>query len=418
MELILDILRSISYALVEPTYLIMFVIIGIMFYLKNKKIAVMQKITIGESVNSPLELTLSQLVLGVLAGTIASILLGLLGVVFTENSGIEWIFLISILLIFIKPKFVCFSYSAAILGAFTIIANLIGEQMGKPVLLEINILQIMTLVGVLHVIEGFLVFFDGKRGAIPVFSHKDNKIVGGFAFNRMWAIPVAVLTALSVSIGDNPSTPGWWPLINSQETLVILATTFLTALPFYGMIGYNTVTFTQSKTKKVSISALLILVYGLSLTLIAQLASFGVGGEIVVVIYAPLAHEGMLRLQKYIENKGKYLYYSDEYGITILEVAPNSPAYSAGIRRGDKVIAVNNEEVVSEVQVLTAIKESYLNIVIQVKKVSGEIVDYAIKPKNKRVGMLLVPRMVNKDEIIGVNPDSFRKIFEELKNKK
>lgn len=418
MELILDILRSISYALVEPTYLIMFVIIGIMFYLKNKKIAVMQKITIGESVNSPLELTLSQLVLGVLAGTIASILLGLLGVVFTENSGIEWIFLISILLIFIKPKFVCFSYSAAILGGFTIIANLVGKQMGKPVLLEINILQIMTLVGVLHVIEGFLVFFDGKRGAIPVFSHKDNKIVGGFAFNRMWAIPVAVLTALSVSIGDNPSTPGWWPLINSQETLVILATTFLTALPFYGMIGYNTVTFTQSKTKKVSISALLIFIYGLSLTLVAQVASFGIGGEILVVIYAPLAHEGMLRLQKYIENKGKYLYYSDEYGITILEVAPNSPAYAAGIRRGDKVIAVNNEEVVSEVQILSAIKESYLNLAIQIRKASGEIVDYVVKPKNKRVGMLLVPRMVNKDEIIGVNPDSFRKIFEELKNKK
>ena len=54
MELILYTLRTVSYAIVEPMHLFMLVVLGIMFYLKNKKIAVMQKMTIGENINSPL----------------------------------------------------------------------------------------------------------------------------------------------------------------------------------------------------------------------------------------------------------------------------------------------------------------------------------------------------------------------------
>lgn len=418
MELILNILQSISYVLVEPTYLTMFVIIGIMFYLKNKKISMIQRMTLGESVNSPLELTLSQLVLGVFAGVIGSILLGVLGVVFTENSGVEWIFLISILLIFIQPRFVCFSYSASILGALAIVSSLIAASTNEKSFLDVNILQIMTMVGVLHIVEALLVAIDGKRGAIPVFTQKDSKIVGGFAFDRIWAIPIALLVALSVSYGSITSTPNWWPIINNKGTLAILGTAFLTATSFYGMIGYKTVTFTQTKNKKIMTSALLIGGYGLSLILVAQLAGIGLVGEIIVVAYAPLAHEGMIRLQRLVEKKGDFLYFSDENGISILEVAPSSPAFLAGIRRGDKIVEVNNQRVISEVEVLMAIKQNCADLALKIRKVSGEIVDYSIKAYNKRIGILIVPRMINKNNIKGIDNDSnFKKLLDELRKK-
>ena len=41
------------------------------------------------------------------------ILISLLGITFESNSGIELLFVISLILLFAKPRFVCFAYSAA-----------------------------------------------------------------------------------------------------------------------------------------------------------------------------------------------------------------------------------------------------------------------------------------------------------------
>ena len=114
MELILYTLRSLSCVVVQPSLIVLLLIMGIGFYLKNKKLTTLQKMIIGEELTSPLELTLSQIVLGVLAGILCSIVFTVLGVTFTETSGIQLLFLLSIILMFIRPRFVCFSYSGAI----------------------------------------------------------------------------------------------------------------------------------------------------------------------------------------------------------------------------------------------------------------------------------------------------------------
>ena len=50
-----------------------------------------------------------------------------------------------------------------------------------------------------------------------------------------------------------------------------------------------------------------------------------------------------MRYEANVEKKGQYLYVSDDEGIMILEVTPNSPAYEVGVKRGDKIIEVNGE---------------------------------------------------------------------------
>ena len=35
----------------------------------------------------------------------------------------------------------------------------------------------MTFVGVIYIIEGILIIVDGNRGAIPVFTSKEGKII-------------------------------------------------------------------------------------------------------------------------------------------------------------------------------------------------------------------------------------------------
>jgi len=65
--------------------------IALIFYNKNKKIAAMQKMIMGESLDSPFELTISQLVIGIFAGAVASLIFTFSGLVFDENSNIYFI---------------------------------------------------------------------------------------------------------------------------------------------------------------------------------------------------------------------------------------------------------------------------------------------------------------------------------------
>lgn len=421
MELILYTLRTVAYAIVEPMHIFMLVVLGLMFYSKNKRISLMQKMTIGETINSPLELTLSQIALGIIAGAIVSLMLSLLGIVFNENSGIEIMFMISILLLFIKKRFICFSYSGAVLGGISILVSFLARATNTDSYINVNILALMTFVGIMHIVEGFLVMVDGSRGAIPVFSNRNEKIVGGFSYNRYWALPVAIFIAVTSNISSvgtsSIATPDWWPIINRPEALLLLSSAIIVAMPLYGVVSYNSVSFTKEKSKKPIYSGIGILVYGVILTLIAQLAQFGIIGQIVVVIFAPLGHELMIRIQNKIEDNGEYLYVTDDNGVSVLEVAPDSPAYASGVRRGDKILEVNENKVLSEVEVFKAVRENFKEISFRVKKISGEIVDLTILPKNKRVGMLLVPRMVEADSIFSVDNDDFKKVLEEMKRK-
>lgn len=422
MDLIIYTLRSVSTAIVEPLHASMLIIIGIIFYFKNHKVAIMQKMTIGESLDSPLELTLSQIVLGILAGAIGSIVLTLLGITFSKNSGIEFVFMASILLMFYKPRFVCFSYSSAVLGALSIIITLVSQAIGQKSFLNINILSLASFVGVIHIIEGFLVMIDGSRGAIPVFTKKEEKIIGGFSLNRYWALPIAIMVIFggtaSVASTVVVDTPNWWPLINRTSTIAILATSVLSSIPFYGMVGYNTVTFTSEKKKKALHSGTIIFIYGVVLLAFAQIASLGIIGQILVVIFMPLAHELMLKYQRDREKKNGYLYVSDDNGIAILEVAPSSPAFEVGIRRGDRIIEINGQKIESDRQVFEIIKENIFKLSIKIKTKTGNIVEYLVQPKNKKLGVLLVPKIVNMENVVNLETDEFKKMLDELRNKK
>lgn len=422
MDLIIHSLKSIAVVIIEPMHLVMLVVFGIIFYFKNVRIVSIQKMTLGEGINTPLELTLSQIVLGILAGAIGTVILSVLGVTFSENSGIEFIFMISILSLFYRRKYISYAYSAAILGVIGVCLRLISNITGIKLLLNVDILSLMTFVGVIYVIEGFLIMLDGSRGAIPVFTKKEDKIVGGFSFSRYWPIPIAILMIFSNSIAGEDSiylnASSWWPIINKETTLSLLAITMIASIPLYGILGYNNVTFTQEKKTKSLRCGSAILIYGLSVALVAQLASMNVLGQIIAIIYAPLAFELIMRYEYRVEKKGECLYVSDDEGIMVLEVTPNSPAYEVGIKRGDKIIEINGQNIKSEGDIFRVARDSIFKVPMKVKNNSGQVLEYIIQPRNKRLGLLLVPKMVKKEDMFEIKPDDLKNIIDELKNKK
>ncbi|MGL5478892.1 MAG: signal protein PDZ, partial [Clostridium sp.] len=90
MELIIQTLKSLSLVIVDPTLALILVVLALVFYLRNRKISIMQKMIAGESINSPLELTASQICFGLIGGILGSIILTTLGVVFSKTSGIQF----------------------------------------------------------------------------------------------------------------------------------------------------------------------------------------------------------------------------------------------------------------------------------------------------------------------------------------
>lgn len=424
MDLIMYTLRSLSYVIVEPSLIIMLIILGVIFYGKNKKLVAMQRMIIGEGVNSPLELTLSQIVLGIFAGILASIILSHLGVIFNENSGIEFIFMISILLMFVKPRLVCFSYSGSLLGIISLIFSYFNIKTSDGTsLFTLDIVMLMTFVGVLHIVEAFLVMIDGSRGAVPVFSNREGKIVGGYALSRHWILPVAIFIAYkSVSQGtlgtESIGTPSWWPILKYDNVVNIIQSGILTLSPLFGVLGYSSLTFTRKKREKAISSGLFILMYGVVLTLVAQLANFGLIGEVVVIIFAPLAHEGMLMLQRKIEEKRTPLFVSNEDGVSILDVVPYSRAYELGLKAGDRIMSVNNKTINNEGDIYTIIKESLNNLNLKIKNKSGEIKEFSLKQENnKRLGIVLVPKFVDMGKIVSFENDKFSEVLKNIKDK-
>ena len=425
MQLIYNTIKSLAYVLTEPYYLLILLVVGIVCYLKNKKIIFMNNMIIGESSQSPLDLTLSQIVIGMFAGILASMMLTLAGVVFEETSYIQILFLISIVLMFIKPRYICFSYSGAILGLISIVFKLINvESSADNQILNIDITMLMSFEAILHIVEAFLVAIDGHRSAIPVFSDKDGKIIGGFALKRNWIMPIAIFMAYSITstqIGGTESiqTPNWWPIITSASNNDIFNTMAIVSMPFWGVIGYSSVTFTKRKEQKSRMSALFILLFGVILLLVSQIARFGVVGEIIVVILAPLGHEVMLRMQNILENKKEAKFVSDNDGFSVLDVVKHSKSYDLGFRSGDKVLLINDESIESEVEIYKALKIN--GSVLKVISDKGLEKDIKIKQSSKeRMGILIVPKKVDVSKTIVVNQkqDSFSNVLEKLKNKK
>jgi len=424
MDLVMYTLRSVAYVIVEPSLMIILLVLGILFYLKNRKLVLMQKMIIGESINSPLELTLSQIVLGIFAGILASLMLNYLGVIFSENSGIEFLFMISMLLMFIRPRLVCFSYSGAILGIVSIIFAYFNIKTSNGNLLfSLDITMLMTFVGIVHIVEAILVMIDGSRGSIPVFSNRKGNIIGGYALSRYWVLPIAIFIAYSVAsqgsgVGtESIATPDWWPVLKHDNTMAMLSSMILSLFPLFGVLGYSSVTFTMKKKEKALSSGIFIFIYGIVLILVAQLAQAGVIGEIIVILFAPLAHEAMLFIQRKIEEKRSPLFSSGEDGLAILEVVPYSKAYEIGLRPGDKIVSVNDKLINTEEDIYIIVKESLNNINMKIKDRKGSIKEVSLKQdNNKRLGVVLVPRVVDIEKVVSFENENFSEVLKDVKH--
>jgi hypothetical protein len=427
MDIAIHTLRAVAAAIVDPSNAFIIIMISLIFYNKNKKVATMQKMIMGDNLDSPFELTISQVVIGIIAGAVASLMFTFSGLVFEETSNIYLLFMVSLFFMAFKPRFICFSYSGAVLGLASLLFKYAAIILDMPQLdfINIDILTLMTLVGILHIIEGSLVMIDGSKGAIPVFTNRDNKIIGGFALKRYWAMPISLLILLSVSTSEvvsiqNVLNPEWMRLIKGDIAGKIIKNSVIASIALYGVIAYSSVTFTKSKKKKTFVSGVLIISYGVMLSAVSQLAVFGPAYQFFILIFAAVVHEAMLQFEKHMELTFKPKFISNEDGIMVLEVVPKSPAFDMGIQSGDLIVELNDKKNVTDEEIFNIIKGNYNTVAFKIKKASGQLKDvsYSNINGNQRLGIVVVPREVPKDvSIVKVDDESFKDVMDKMKDK-
>lgn len=424
MELLKYTLNQVSYAIVSPTYSLFLILIAIIFYIKNKKASKLQQLIIGVKGMSAFEMTISQIVMSILGGVLASVLIIFLGINFDINSSIYIIFLISVILMMFKPRFICLSYSGAILGIISIVSMILSRVLNNPKLyiFNINIMNLIALVGVMHLVEGILVMIDSRRGSVPVFANRDNNIIGGFIFNRYWSIPVVLFISLLATTtgGEAIATPNWWPLLNHNANKVLFETLAFSALPIYAISAYSNITFTKTKVQKTITSGILISIFGLILIIISPLANLGVIWEIALLILMPLIHEAVMFLDKRKEGTGKPAFVSPEDGFIILDVAPNSCGKELGLKSGDIILKINDIFMSNDEEISVITNELPSNLIMKIRNKYGKVIELEknnIK-SGTRLGVVVVPRVLPDKKKVWKVEESFHSILEKAKNAK
>ncbi len=301
---------------------------------------------------------LISVVLGLLGGILASYLMIFVGLSLS-GSGLIYLWPLAILLMLIDVRFMCFAYAGGILALSSLL-------FGWP---DIRVPQILGLVAILHMVEAFLILVSGHLGAVPTyFKNSEGKVVGGFALQKFWPIPMAALVVVGhtngpsglISMSDwlelvrqgkssfNTQdilfiVPGdWWPLL--RENLGKFEHIIYSLMPVIAGLGYGDLAAARTPVQKGRVSSAILGLYSLALLALAVLADRTPVIGFAAALFAPLGHELVIYLGKRMELSNP-IYQASPQGVKVLDVIPGYPAWQAGIRSGDIIVEVNGMSV-------------------------------------------------------------------------
>lgn len=249
----------------------------------------------------------------------------------------------------------------------------------------------------MHLIEAVLMWFDGHRGAVPVFLKREGKLVGGFVMQRLWVIPILFFILVSSSGGDGQSvaTPQWWPLFGPNLPGKELRNAVFASMSLLAMLGYSDFALSTPVLQKVRRSSLELFAFSIILLILALISYKLYIFKFIAAIFAPLAHESLILYERFKESSGVPLWGFAEDGIIVVDTIPSSPAEQIGIKSGDKLIQINNNPIRS-IEDLIKIMEEYLSymwievIDIKGKKRLVELSNY--RYGIKELGIITVPK--------------------------
>lgn len=391
MDIIFEILhitiKTIAESVISFTFLI---IIGLIYFMikKSQNINFYGYYLKYEALSNLVESVLQ----GIIIGIIGSLIISILGLPVVLSPAIMLLLPIAIILSFIHPRFLCFSYAGSLLGCISLLLR--GQQIFGITLpkVDIDIVGLMVLVGTLHLMESLLIYFVGYKYAIPIVSKKDNTIVFGYIMQRFWPIPISLLV-MNMGLVTNGSLvmPKWWPILNPVFGKDIFV--YFALLPIVGVIGYKTITFTYQPKIKARLSGQRLMIYSFVLLFLAVLSTYIFAFKIIGILFMVVMHEGLILFDQYIETVREPLYSLPKKGVRVLSVYTDGIAYKMGIEAGDIILKINGIEIKDSREYKYIIQEIVNNIKLEVIKINGnkKVLEYKKnKSETSTIGVCLL----------------------------
>lgn len=370
------------------------VLIMVIIYKRN---SAMEARMLGSSYSLFYKVSSSVLV-GLAGGLLGSLLVILVGISIEDytrigegslTEGITYIWLVAVLLALINPRYLCFSYA----GGLIALMNLI---FGFP---SVNVPGLLSLIGVLHLVESFLIWLDGYTYSIPLFlRHQDGRTIGGYVMNKIWPVPLVVFAVMyggeagGISLGGIMDMPDWWPFLKNSAAESLGLVYLPLVVPV--VLGYGDMAITKTPDKKCGSSALRLSGYSLVLIILSIIASKLRPFAFAAAIFAPLAHEMIIYYGAKEEEEGNPYFANKENGVKVLYVKKDSIAGSLRIKPGDTILGVNGIKMYSENQLSEFLSRCPAYIRMDVKKAEDKVitVEYSdYKSGIRDLGALIVP---------------------------
>ncbi len=382
LQLLGAVIRSYPMIFANPILDGVYILVLILVAVRYSKIQSMEEQLYGKAKNKALHQTVMAIVLGATAGLLASILLVVVGVTVSE-AGIRYLLPVALGLFFVHPRFLCFSYSGGLLSLSYLIFR-------WPV---VHVPTITALVACLHAAEAVLIWWSGHTCATPLyFASEKEGTRGGFSLQRFWPIPLLALYI--VGVPDAASLPGvirlpdWWPLIKSAG-VPVAGTPVFAMMPLVAALGYADIALSSTPRQKARQTSANLFLYSLLLLVFSVAASRLPPFAWVAAIFAPLAHEVVIKLGAKGELSGVPRYGSDS-GVRVLDVFRGGLAQQAGFKSGDVILKARGSLVTGKEELIRALEEPG-DITFLVKGTNGACRPVSITRESEMIGLIPAP---------------------------
>jgi hypothetical protein len=337
-KIIITILMLIPQAVLHPIFWVIIAIIAGQY----SRTARVEASIYGRPGGSLVSRLLTSILLGVVAGFIASLILIFIGVTITR-AGVSFILPLAVFLMLIDRRFLCFSYA----GGLVALSSLI---FGWP---EVGVTDIMILIAVLHLIESLLIRITGSHGALPLYMEtQEGCVVGGFILQKFWPIPIIGMMLLIPHVSEMEglangliTMPDWWPLIKPGIMLSDGRELLFAMFVLPAALGYGDFTLTENPKERSSRTAVDLLIFSVVLLGLALLSIPFPWVQWLAAICSPLGHEVVIALGRRRETTRRPIFSVNPRGLVLLDVIPDSPADKAGFMSRDIIVSINGQPV-------------------------------------------------------------------------
>ncbi|QJC54518.1 PDZ domain-containing protein [Paenibacillus albicereus] len=312
---------------------------------------------------------------GLLAGAAVSVAAAFIGTTLTPDA-VLWLWGTAAVLALIRVRYLCFAYSAGVLGVLQAVCGLLSlEESGGTAgrlgasLAALDMPGLLLLVALLHAAEALLVRKDGGSLASPLYLEgKRGKLIGGYSLQGLWPVPLLLLVPVSGGAEGAAAALPWTPLLGGEAW-----SAGWTVLALPAIIGFSDLALSELPKHVARLASRRLLLYSLVLVVLALAAAFARPLVVVASLAALGLHEALTQLAERVQRQRPPRFVNDARGLCILGVLPGTPAEEMGLEAGEVLHKVNGLRVRTKEDLHAALHENSAFCRLEVLNLDGQL---------------------------------------------